>query len=215
MSLLLRGILAAVRLGIHLSACSVLPGHLFLFEGQATRIAVELKIGAKTSLEQVVKYALFLRHYQNDPDGAQKRPSLLYLCRDPVKVWPDDLSFTNYRDRLRQFPLTEQIRSFAKVCEHSDADVLAIAAKLPVAHLTYREFGHFLRGEAQRLDLSDGAETLRNLIGGVLGRVERAWTCGLSGRDKPMITASILYDLVARPGRCRMSLIRTLTAPMS
>lgn len=48
---------------------------------------------------------------------------------------------------------------------------MTIAATLPISHLTYDEFGSFLRGEVERLDPSDGSETLRNLIGGMMNEL--------------------------------------------
>jgi hypothetical protein len=142
----------------------------FLFEGQESRIAIEMKIDEKTSLEQIVKYALLLRFHQGEGDKPML-PFLLYLCRDCKKVWRNGLTFSTFHDALSNVNYTGTIQRYATKSGLSQEEVVSLARELPVAHLTYTEFSKFLHGEIEGLHSCEGAMTLRNLVNGLISEL--------------------------------------------
>jgi hypothetical protein len=149
-----------------------------LFEGVASMIAVEMKIRHKTSLDQIIKYALFLHHYGKPHGKSGKQPFLLFLSPSAAKVWSGGLTFSTYRTALAGEIFSPTVQRFADMCGHHRDDVLGLATSLPVFHLSYYELQDFLDGEVAASDKTDGGETLRNLVGGLVSELTRRGLVG-------------------------------------
>lgn len=142
-----------------------------LFEGTATRVALELKIGAKAPLDQVIKYALFLRYYGEHDGAQQKKPYLLYISPCTAALLDGGLAFSDVPSALEGAKLKPTVTRFAKACGLSRPDVISLAAALPISQTTYEAFGAFLYAELGKIDATEGGETLGRLIGGLLAEM--------------------------------------------
>lgn len=142
-----------------------------LLEGKASRVAVELKIGAKTSVDQIIKYALFLRFYGDQGSPVPKTPLLLFISPREDSFLPKGLDLRAMRAALETANLKPTVVQFAAVSHQSPADVLDLAASLTVSQTTYAAFAKFLHDEMGRIDTTEAGETLTNLIGGVLAEL--------------------------------------------
>lgn len=143
----------------------------FIFTGLDSIVALEMKVGHKASVEQAIKYALFLHHFGATAGSPLRMPFLLFMAPSCGRLWKRGLTFASFAAALDGFEFTPTIRRFAEACGHSRADVLALASALPMSHLTYGDLALYLRGEAAALDGSEGSETLRQLICGLLAEL--------------------------------------------
>jgi hypothetical protein len=142
----------------------------FLFVSQTDVVGVEMKVDAKSSLSQVLKYAL-LGLAVEAKTQTQRRHHLVMLGRGPFeRMWKEGfkepvqlrsaLTATDLQVFLQSLPV-----DFSQRLEH----LRRIVGELQIGFLTYAELAHFLR---QSLPSEDdgtlGAEVYRKLILGVL-----------------------------------------------
>ena len=142
-----------------------------LFEGTASRVALELKIGAKTSLDQIMKYAVFLRVYGGQSSPGRKMPYLLFMSPRADSFLPKGFDLFQTRAALEAAELKPTVARFAAVSGQSRAEIIEMAASLKLSQTTYGAFGAFLREELTKTEQTEGGETLRNLIGGTLAEL--------------------------------------------
>jgi hypothetical protein len=134
------------------------------FEAGGARVFVELKVDAKSGLEQLCKYALLSTYLDREVDP---KPAGL------VFMGPNAGQFAGLRRHLANRSAAEFIAP-DKVLRHAGrfklgpAEITASARRLPLAFASYLEFDSFLAEEQERLvDGDEGNETLRNLINGM------------------------------------------------
>jgi hypothetical protein len=147
----------------------------FLFVSRSEAVSIEMKVGAKSSLAQVLKYAL-LGLAVELRDGSTRRHFLGFLgARDFSHQWkekyrsPSDLkralSTVDLAVFLHRCPVRfrKHLNRFEEILDH-----------LAISFMSYREFAEIVRAESPAsTDISPGAEVYRNLISGLLLEFER------------------------------------------
>lgn len=142
------------------------------FVGQRHLLAVELKIGAKSELMQIAKYALLFA-MEEEQSGKRERLSLVYLTPDKPfeKVWREgfeDLqklqhAAASYVPDLSRKP---GLRKWFGKYADGTRDVLG---RMSLSHTTYPQFGERVGQFRSELQPDrPGDETLINLIDGLL-----------------------------------------------
>jgi len=143
--------------------------------GDETLLMIELKIGAKTKLEQVEKYAL-LAALEESETGPRERLLLLYLT--PKKrfhqIWEEKF---NDREELKKAlkrreykPKSDTKRELDKIFPQHIEDVPNAMGRMEVGFMTYAELADALALEKKRTRLNpdaEGDETLTKLIDGL------------------------------------------------
>jgi len=130
---------------------------------RGSRFFVELKVGAKSSMDQLCKYAL-LAAYLSLHD-ADKPSGLLFMgLRRNFSEIEASLLVRHSSD----FTLPNKVKAHAaRLCVPEEA-VLEAARNMEVAFRAYSDFDQYLKSEADQIDgASDGDETLAKLIAGM------------------------------------------------
>ena len=138
--------------------------------GSQSNIAIELKVKAKSNVDQVVKYLLL--HYLNERFSS-KRKQFFFLYLSPnefSKLWNPSLSNREELDELVKHYDFEKIEKKTKYLANIDwDDVLAVWQRTHFSARTYTEFYEFLDSYRTEMDLScTSEETLLKLIDGMM-----------------------------------------------
>jgi hypothetical protein len=145
----------------------------FLFVSDSEVVSVEMKIGAKSSVKQVLKYALLGLAVELK----QERPlshHLLFLSQgDFSALWPEKFKTV---DAVREAVDAADLAAFLKqqpVRFRSYIDEFTrIVRELKMNRQTYAQFADFLHAAAPPAsDNSLGAEVYRKLLAGVLNEL--------------------------------------------
>jgi hypothetical protein len=154
--------------------CRVVQPDLLL-QGDAMNFSIEMKIGARSSLEQVWKYALL--HWLDELRvGATKTSVLLFMGpRSFADLWPERFETPK---AVVEVALEHDISSLvdrAATKESVAIDWEAVGGLLQrtaVGFCSYQEFADLLGGYLRRhADDGPGGETLRKLFGGMRGEL--------------------------------------------
>jgi hypothetical protein len=138
--------------------------------GKNTNFAVELKVGSKSTLEQVAKY-LILNRLNNSHFGTDKKFFLLYLS--PVKfnrLWKQDFSTTA---ELKQEFKSREFRSLRKKAKHVTSldfeSALESIDSTQLCSITYSELLHFTTAYRNSIDTDiPFSETVISLCSGLI-----------------------------------------------
>ncbi len=153
------------------------------FVSPRSLMGVELKLGSKSSAEQIAKY-LALMIWEERLTGRRDQHGLLFLVSAGAIAshWKDvglnngsiDQSFI---DRLGKMKLPSRIkRLFA---DESDR-LQAVASRLRLAVISWQQFRNSLSEYRSRLDLSrPGDQTLDNLLGGFCSQIDQHGKTGI------------------------------------
>jgi hypothetical protein len=149
----------------------------FLFVSDAEIVSIEMKVAAKSSVDQVLKYALVGLAVELQ----QGRPKEHYLAL----LGPGDLagqfqerfdSIDKLTDAIAGADLAAFLRNkpahFKK--QQEEERFSGIVENMRVEFLTYERFAQFLRAAAPpEIDQSPGAQVYRKLIGGLVDEFGR------------------------------------------
>jgi hypothetical protein len=156
--------------------CRVVQPDL-LFQGEGLNFSIEMKIGAKSSLEQVWKYAL-LHWLDEQRVGATKTSVLLFMGpRSFADLWAERFETPNaVVEAALGYDVSSFVERAAKIEEFAiDWDAVGgLLQRTAVGFCSYQEFADLL-GEYLRRHVDDGPgdETLRKLFGGMRGELVR------------------------------------------
>lgn len=138
----------------------------------ANIFCVELKLGARSDLMQVAKYAL-LCALEEDLTGRRGSLRLVYLAPDQPfhRLWKE--KFSNSRELEKALggfdPAISAKKSLRPVFEENARSVKDVMARLQIGFLSYSQFAEALEAEKADLDEQVPAEqTLLRLIDGML-----------------------------------------------
>ncbi len=139
-----------------------------------TCFSVEVKIGAKSSLDQLVKYALLHRDHERRTGGNLKS-RLMYLTPRPVsKTWGENFADVgNMRTALEDFDYPALLKKARASESLSAEDLKSAALSMEVVHMTFDHFNEFTRAYAGSISSDTPyADTARKLFDGILHEFE-------------------------------------------
>jgi hypothetical protein len=151
----------------------------FFFIGESSSIALEMKIGAKTSLDQVMKYGLLALGLEQAQEKEMKH-SLIYLGgRKFFDLWKSDERFDTpeaLRNTLANVAFREKSTKFLNgklLFEGLRERFAEIISSLQIGFLNYNDFAEILGKETQSLDVSVDSRVYQNLIRGMMAELKR------------------------------------------
>jgi hypothetical protein len=141
-----------------------------LFTSDSANFSIEMKIGAKSSLEQVYKYAL-LHWLEQEYSGIKKKSILLYIGKNDFQsLWVD--KFKNPIDVINsaiELDISNLKNKGLKV-ENIDIDwdeVKNILSNTIIGHCNYSEFSQLLSNN------KDNNEVTGKLFNGLISELDR------------------------------------------
>jgi len=139
------------------------------FKGRNNLIGVELKIGAKSSLEQVVKYAI-LYHFSQKNDDKRKNCHLLYIGKgNSDNLFKDKkISILNVQDYINLEMLPDKTKKGKISLRHDKQDILKIAKEMSISYLSYQQVYELFKSLRTKIETtSQYASTIEKLIHGM------------------------------------------------
>jgi hypothetical protein len=148
-----------------------------LFSSETTNFSIEMKIGAKSSLSQVYKYAL-LHWLEQQHSDSQKKSLLLYVGKGSFNdLWVE--GFTSAVELKKQALNLDisKLRTNAAKKETIPIDWYAVQSVLDntdIAYCSYSEFSMLLKAFLTHLtENSNESETIHKLFSGLYAELER------------------------------------------
>lgn len=139
------------------------------FKGNKNLLGVELKLGAKTSMDQVMKYAL-LFHFSQKDDDTPKKNHLVYvgpgefqnLFKDKnttIQTIKDNMSLDLLPDKTKKGNLN--------LTNHKEA-ILKVAKQMSISYISYNEIYKLFEHLKSQIDISSQySSTIIKLIEGM------------------------------------------------
>lgn len=145
---------------------------VFLVSGDSC-FSMEMKIGAKSCLEQVVKYALLHGDYQKRT-GATLRSRLLYLTPRPVsKTWVEKFpDLTCMRSALEAYDYPALLKKANMEHALSVEELRQAVLTLEVAHFSFADFYGKVMAYAAAIPAGAYTDTARKLFDGLIHELE-------------------------------------------
>jgi hypothetical protein len=144
----------------------------FLFLAHDKCVAIEMKIRAKSDIEQVLKYALLALAVERKEHSRENL--LLFMGKGSFSsLWRE--GFASVEDMRKKLE-SEKPKFMAGLPErfqgHKDR-FEEIVSKLSFAFVNYSELAGMLDADAPPFDGSKGSEVYRNLVDGMVGELGR------------------------------------------
>jgi hypothetical protein len=146
----------------------------FVFTSERDVVFVEMKIGAKCSVSQILKYSLLGVALELKFGRTMKHHLLLMGAGEFCKQWRESFSVVELREAVLSHDLPGFMSKVDKTLRDRESRVREIAGEMPIAFLSYEGLATLLLNSGpDDTDLTDGAEVYRNLIGGMIGELRR------------------------------------------
>jgi len=147
-----------------------------LFSSKETNFSIEMKIGAKSSLEQVYKYSL-LHWLEQEHNKKSKKSLLLYIGKDDfTSLWRERFSTI---EELKEAVVTsdiEKLKTKASKIEKVEVnwdEVKKLVEETTVAYCSYSQFATMLKASANQLPKNNEAtETVVKLFSGLYSELK-------------------------------------------
>ncbi len=139
----------------------------FIVSGQSI-VAVELKLGAKSSVNQLAKYVALLV-WEEMKAGQRENLGLLYITPsgDPSRLWAkgtEPEAFPNLMPQIQKLRLPPRINTLFE--DHPDR-LASVLERLIIKIISWQEHIEAVSGLRESLDAKDrGEQTLRRLLDG-------------------------------------------------
>jgi hypothetical protein len=130
------------------------------FKGEEILVGVELKVAAKSSLDQVFKYAL-LYTLEDEAEGLERAHYLLYLAPGEFStLWGEPIdSVTALKAHLADYALPAETSKRHIPLEAHHAKIRQNIAQMKIAHLTYQQLFDFLGVRIQAIKSERGPDS--------------------------------------------------------
>jgi hypothetical protein len=140
----------------------------FFFVGENNIVAIEMKIDAKTSLEQYMKYLLFNMLYQAKM-GTNKQFWLLFLGKNtPEKLWTE--GFTTFEQAKEAFKLLDLPAKSNKGGIHLQEikpSLNELSDNTTVSYTTYAQLQSLIHNKIELLSQDDSSYSYSRLLNGM------------------------------------------------
>lgn len=149
----------------------------FIFESDNSLVGIEIKVNSSTSLDQIIKYAIYQTTYKND-NMKTKQNYLLLLNQSKEHLFKEKLTFESINSELINHEFSNSILAWMKRNEVRQGqhwkreDAIAAVNNLKIGYCSYSAFHDFLTIEMANLTDTPGDITLKNLIKGVVNEFE-------------------------------------------
>ncbi len=152
---------------------SVQPDFLFVSDDEV--VSIEMKIGAKCSVSQILKYALLGLAVEMRFNRPLRHHLVLLGSGQFRNQWREQFhSLADLRDAIASADLAAFIKKQPARFQSRQERFGQIVNQMRLAFTSYQEFAAFLRGVAPaETDQSPGAEVYRNLTLGVVDELKR------------------------------------------
>lgn len=148
----------------------------FLFTTDDSTVSVEMKIGAKSSITQVLKYALLALAVEQKHDGREMEHSLIFLGVDDFsRLWRERFSEDDLRQglELEKFTFIQGLSGKGKRPRDQEARFAQIVSSLSIGFINYQHFANLLHEEFPSADGSPGEQVYRKLVDGMIAEMKR------------------------------------------
>lgn len=147
---------------------------LFL-SGESTNLAIELKLGAKSNMEQVAKY-LLLHQLNNQSYNKEKQPYLLYISPSSFSsLWAE--KFKSKSELISCFKennftkLKEKTKN--NISESTWDSALNLIDEVEIEAITYKQFHELLIKYRDNIDMTQKySDTIDSLFLGLINELE-------------------------------------------
>jgi hypothetical protein len=148
----------------------------FLFTTDDSTVSLEMKIGAKSSITQVLKYALLALAVEQKHDGREMEHSLIFLGADDFsRLWPERFSKDDLRQGLEsgKFTFLQGLSGKEKRFRDQEPRFAKIVSSLSIGFINYNDFANLLYEEFPSPDGSAGEQVYRKLVDGMIAELKR------------------------------------------
>jgi hypothetical protein len=148
----------------------------FLFTTDDSTVSMEMKIGARSSITQVLKYALLALAVEQKHDGREMEHSLIFLGADDFsRLWREHFSEDDLRQGLESEKSTfmQGLSGKEKRFRDQEARFAQIVSSLSIGFINYHDFANLLREEFPPADGSAGEQVYRKLVEGMIAELRR------------------------------------------
>lgn len=160
--------------------------HDGLFVSNRSAIAVELKLGAKTSADQIAKYAAVLL-WEELHSGRKENLGLLFIVpeRSKASIWAQCGLTTSKVDTQFLSRLTKVLPAAVRKAIDANPDAyLSVLDRMRLAAVSWHELAHACEKISENLDLlRPGDQTLQRLLAGFTAQVQVHRGTGLQPSD--------------------------------
>jgi hypothetical protein len=145
----------------------------FLFITGDRSVSIEMKIGAKSSIKQVLKYALLALAVEQF-DGVKREHLLLFLGSGGFpSLWHEGFADVEDMGKMLDGERLAFLTGKPKHFQDLEARFFEIVSLLSVAFINYGALAGVLEAEVTPCDESLGGEVYRNLVGGMVAELKR------------------------------------------
>jgi hypothetical protein len=148
----------------------------FFFTTDGATVSLEMKIGAKSSITQVLKYALLALAVEQEHDGREMEHSLIFLGRgDFSRLWRERFSKDDVRQRLEseKCVFIQGLSGKEKRFRDQEARFAQIVSSLSIGFIDYHHFANLLHEEFPSANGSAGEQVYGKLVGGMIAELRR------------------------------------------
>jgi len=144
----------------------------FLFTTDDTTVSLEMKLAAKSSVAQVLKYALLALAVEQQ-HGKRMRHLLAFIgVYDFSTLWPKGIVSQNDLRRALDKDKYSFLDGKAKRFREQESRFFEIVSSMQIGFISYGTFAALLNEEAKLLDGSAAAQVYRKLLRGMVGEME-------------------------------------------
>ena len=148
-----------------------------LLSSNETNLSIEMKIGAKSTLEQIYKYAL-LHWLEQNQNKKTKKSLLLYIGKDDfTNLWSERFSTIEELKKNVLSSNIEKLQNKASKVESVEInwdEVQDLVGKTIITYCSYSQFASFLKIFIGQISVnSEASETIEKLFNGLYCELER------------------------------------------
>jgi hypothetical protein len=147
----------------------------FLFTTDDSTVSLEMKIGAKSSITQVLKYALLALAVEKKHEREMDH-SLIFLGADDFsRLWRERFSEGDLRQGLesRESSFIQGLSGSEVGFRDQEFRFAEIVSSLSIGFISYNQFANLLYEERPSSDRSAGEQVYRKLIDGMTTELKR------------------------------------------
>jgi hypothetical protein len=148
----------------------------FLFMTDNSTVSLEMRVGAKSSVTQVLKYVLLALAVEQKHGGREMEHSLIFLGpEDFSRLWRERFSEVELRQALEseRIPFILGLSGKERAFREQESRFAEIISSLSIGFINYSHFANLLYEEFPSPDGSAGEEVYRNLLHGMIAELKR------------------------------------------